>query len=92
MYPVVLALHRRRHDLQAHIVVDGGGGHKALLHPCRCGYEAEILLQQHDDLIHIQAQIRNGVPIRQVIVGDELVPPPQLMSHKILVVLHKNAP
>ena len=62
-----------------------------LLGPRRRGDEAEILLQQHDDLIHIQAQIRNGVPIRQVIVGDELVPPPQLMSHKTFVVLHKDA-
>ena len=53
VYPVVLALYRRRHDLQPHIVVDGGGGHKMLLRSGGGGDEAEILLQQHDDLIHV---------------------------------------
>ena len=92
VYPVVLALYRRGHDLQPHIVVDGGGGHKPLLRPRRGGDKTEILLQQHDDLIHIQTQIRNGVPLRQVVVGDEFVPAPQLVGHKVLVVLHEKAP
>ena len=92
VYTVVFALHRRRHDLQPDVVVDGGGGHEVLLRSRRGGNEAEILLQKHDDLIHIQPQIRNGVPLRQVVVGDELVPAPQLVGHKVLVVLHEKAP
>ena len=62
-----------------------------LLGPRRRGDEAEILLQQHDDLIHIQAEIGDGVPLRQMVIGDELVPAQQLMGYKTFVVLHKDA-
>ena len=62
-----------------------------LLGPRRRGDEAEILLQQHDDLIHIQAEIGDGVPLRQMVIGDELVPAQQLMGHKTFVVLHNDA-
>ena len=49
VYPVVLPLHRSRHDLQAHIVVDGGGGDEALLAAGDGRDEAEILHQQHQE-------------------------------------------
>ena len=49
VHPVVLPLHRSRHDLQAHIVVDGGGGDKALLAAGDGRDEAEILHQQHQE-------------------------------------------
>ena len=62
-----------------------------LLGPRRRGDEAEILLQQHDDLIHIQAEIGDGVPLRQMVIGDELVPAQQLMGYKTFVVLHNDA-
>ena len=51
-----------------------------LLGPRRRGDEAEILLQQHDDLIHIQAEIRYRLPVRQMIIRDELIPPLQLVG------------
>ena len=63
-----------------------------LLRPHRRRDKGEILLQQDDDLIHVQAEIGDGLPVGEVVVGDELVPAPQLVRHQILVVLHKTAP
>lgn len=69
--PEVFPLYRGGHDLQPHIVVDGGGGDKAFL-PAGYGRdEVQILGQQHHHLVHIQPQIGDGVPLRQVVVGDE---------------------
>ena len=63
-----------------------------LLGSRRRGDEAEILLQQHDDLIHVQAEIRDGIPVRQMIIRDKLVPPLQLVGDKLSVVFHNDAP
>ena len=86
MYPVVLPLHRSGHDLQAHIVVDGGGGDKALLAAGDGRDEAEILHQQHHHLIHVEPQIRDGIPVRQMVIGDETVPALQLVNNEFLIV------
>jgi len=89
---VVLPLFRCGHDLQPHIVVDGGGRDEPLLAAHRCRDKAQILLQQHDDLIHVQAEIRDGIPVRQMIIRDKLVPPLQLVGDKLSVVFHNDAP
>lgn len=86
--PEVFPLYRGGHDLQPHIVVDGGGGDKAFLAAGHGRDEVQILGQQHHHLVHIQPQIGDGVPLRQVVVGDEPVPPVQLVGDQLFVILH----
>ena len=92
MDAVVFPLLWRGHDLQPNVVVDGGGRDKALLAAHRRGNEAEILLQQYDDLVHIQAEIRYRLPVRQMIIRDELAPPLQLVGDQFLVIFHSDTP
>lgn len=48
--------------------------------------EAEILHQQHHHLIHVESQIGDGIPVRQMVIGDEPVPALQLMNDEFLIV------
>ena len=86
MHAVVFALHRGRHDLQTHIVVNGRSRDKFVF--LVAGDEVQILLQQVDDLIHIQSEIRDGIPLRQMIVCNKLIPPLQFMGNQCLVIAH----
>ena len=88
MNPVILPLYRGGHQLQTHIVIDGGGRDDALLFLIHRRNEAEISLQQKHHLVHVQAKIRDGLPLGQVIVGYVLIPPLQLVGNEGFIVGH----
>ena len=87
MDPGVLLLHRRRHDLQPHVVVDdaGGDGGVAVL---VLGQEVQIPLQQHDHLIHIQVHVRQLVPLGQMKILEIVLPSAELGADEVHVVSH----
>ena len=85
--PVILALFRGGHDLEADVVVDGRGGHGLVLRVLH-GDEVQVLAQQGDDLIHVQADVRQLFPGGQLVVVQVMLPPDELVGDQLLVVAH----
>ena len=87
MDAVIALFARLRQQLCTDIVVDGR---------CRDGLRllefrrqiVQILLQKLHDLLHIEAEIRNGVPVRKPIGREKLFPSPELADDKIIVKIH----
>ena len=86
--PVKRKYYRGGHQLQTHVVIDGRGRDDALLFLIHRRDEAEISLQQKHHLVHVQAKIRDGLPLGQVIVGYVLIPPLQLVGNEGFIVGH----
>ena len=59
--PVIPPLLRGGHHLQPDVVVDGGGGHRLVLLVLH-GDEVQVLGQQGNDLVHVQADVRQLLP------------------------------
>lgn len=85
--PVILAFFRGGHDLQADVVVDGRGGHGLVLGVLH-GDEIQVLAQQGDDLVHVQADVRQLLPGGQLVVVQIVLPPDELVGDQLLVVAH----
>lgn len=75
----ILFLHRRRHHLQPDIVIDDTGGDGFVLLPPAEG--PQILPQQQNHLVHIQPQLRQALPVRQIEVPPALLPGSQPLGH-----------
>ena len=92
----ILPLDRRGHNPQPDVVVDCGGSHDllilAVLPSGAGGDKAQVPLEQDDDLIHIQAEIRDSIPFREMIVRDVVVPPLQLVCQQLIIAMHVASP
>ena len=77
-----------RHDLDAHVVVDGGGSDGLpVLHLRR--HVVQIVLQKLYHLIHIQTQIGEFLPFRQPEALQILFPAPELSGNQLFIVRHQ---
>ena len=85
--PVILALFRGGHDLEADVVVDGRGGHGLVLRVLH-GDVGQVLALQGDDLVDVQADIRQLFPGGQLVVVQIMLPPDELVGNQLLVVAH----
>ena len=86
---VVLPLLRGGHDLQADVVVDGGGGDRLVLLVLH-GDEIQVLTQQGDNLIHIETDVGQLLPSGELVIVQVILPSAKLMGHQFLVVAHKT--
>ena len=89
MDAVVLPLFRGGHDLQADVVVDGGGGDGFVLLVLH-GDEVQVLTQQGDDLIHVEADVGQLLPGGELVIVQVILPPLELVGHQFLVVAHET--
>ena len=88
---VVFPLLRGGHDLQPDVVVDGGGGHGLVVLHVLHGNEVQVLTQQGDDLVHVQADVRQLLPGGQPVVVQVVLPPQELVGGEVPVVAHSIA-
>ena len=73
MNAVVALFDRLRHDPGPNVVVDRGGGDELLLLELRRKI-IQMLLEQDDELLHIQAEVGDLLPTRQMISVQILFP------------------
>ena len=85
--PEIALLHRLRHHLRAHVVVDGGRRDELLLLQLR-GQIIQIFLQKVDELIHVEAEIRDILPLGQAEAVEVSLPPAKLAGHQFTAECH----
>ena len=90
VHPVVFPFLRGGHHLQANVVVDGGGGDRLVLGVFD-GDEVQVLAQQGDDLVHVQADVRQLLPGGQLVVVQVVLPPDELVGNQLLVIRHRRS-
>lgn len=87
VYPVILPFFRGGHHLQPDIVVDGGGGHRLVLGVLH-GDEIQVLAQQGNHLVHVQANVRQLLPGGKFVVVQIMLPPDELVGYQLFVIRH----
>ena len=87
MDAVIALLFRLRQELRSDIIVDHRGRDGLRLLEIR-RQEAQILRQKLNDLLHIQAEIRDLVPIRQAVAPQNMLPPAELADDEAVIICH----
>ena len=55
-------------------------------------YMDQVIVLLEGYLIHIQAEIRDSIPFREMIVRDIVVPPLQLVCQQLIIAMHAAPP